>query len=89
MLRVPRAHLEMQGIGYRHPVWSHGLAHGELGVAREALDLADPSPAEPHRWHRQLLCDVAVQDLAAGTEERGAGILEHLFIGPQATLGLS
>lgn len=84
----PRMHLEMQGLGYRHPVWSHGLPHGELEVAREALDLRDPSPADGHRWHRQLLCDVEVQDRAAGGTEHGVGVLEHLFIGPYAPLGL-
>ena len=84
----PRAHLEMQGLGYRHPVWSHGLAHGELEVAREAIDLTDPDPADLHRWHRQLLCDVAAVDRAAGTTEHGTGILEHLVIGPYAPLQL-
>jgi hypothetical protein len=85
---APRMHLEMQGIGYRHPVWSHGLPHGELEVAREALDLSDPAPDQPNRWHRQVLCDVAVRDRAGGTEDTGTGVLEHLIIGPYAPLGL-
>lgn len=84
---TPRAHLEMQGIGYRHPEWSHGLPHGELEVAREALDLAGAATDQPNRWHRQLLCDIAAVG-ADGTEEAGVGILEHLFIGPYAPLDL-
>ncbi|WP_026910278.1 hypothetical protein [Patulibacter minatonensis] len=88
LVYTPRMHLEMQGIGYRHPVWSHGLPHGELEVAVEALDLTDPAPDEPHRWHRQVLCDVAVRDRGAGTEDQGTGVLEHLFIGPYGPLGL-
>lgn len=85
---TPRAHLEMQGLGYRHPVWSHGLAHGELAVARETLDLRDPSPGDLHRWHRQLLCDIEAVDGAGGTREHGTGVLEHLFVGPYAPLAL-
>ncbi len=54
----PRAHLEMQGIGYRHPEWTHGLPHGEYRLAREVLDLSAPDPSLLHRWHRQLLCEV-------------------------------
>jgi hypothetical protein len=84
---TPRAYLEMQGLGYRHPVWSHGLVHGELEVAREAIDLHAPSPRDLNRWHRQLLCDVTATS-AAGSE-RGTGVLEHLFIGPYAPLGLT
>lgn len=86
---TPRMHLEMQGLGYRHPVWSHGLPHGELEVEREAIDLRDPSPEDGYRWHRQVLCDVAVTDRASGATERGTGVLEHLFIGPYAPLGLA
>jgi hypothetical protein len=78
----------MQGIGYRHPVWSHGLAHGELEVAREALDLRDPSPAEPHRWHRQLLSRVTCTH-EDGRTETGTGLFEHLMIGPSRPHGLT
>ncbi|WP_354700651.1 hypothetical protein DSM112329_00936 [Paraconexibacter sp. AEG42_29] len=85
---APRTHLEMQGLGYRHPVWSHGLAHGELEVAREAIDLTSPSPDELHRWHRQVLCDVTATDAVTGDAEHGTGVLEHLIIGPYAPLGL-
>jgi hypothetical protein len=81
----PVAHLEMQGLGYRHPRWTHGTPHGELEVEREALDLRDPDPAHLHRWHRQLLCEVEVD----GADAPGRGVLEHLVIGPYAPLGLS
>ena len=80
----PRTHLEMQGLGYRHPEWAHGTPHGELASAREALTLVDAEPGALHRWHRQVLCDVE----AAGGAERGVAILEHLIIGEYAPLGL-
>lgn len=80
---APRHHLEMQGIGYFHPRWAHGLAHGELEVERETLTLAATAPGHSPGWHRQLLCAVTASDGTAGT-----GILEHLFIGPYAPLGL-
>jgi len=80
----PRAHLEMQGIGYGHPTWAHGLPHGELTVDTERIDLTGPDPAHAHRRHRQLLCDVAVN----GEDVGATGVLEHLFLGPYHPLGL-
>jgi hypothetical protein len=77
----PIAHLEMQGIGYRHPEWTHGSYRGrELDVAREDIDLDASSPADLHRWHRQLLCRVT-RTAPDGSVEHGTGLLEHLFIG--------
>lgn len=80
----PRAHLEMQGIGYQHPTWTHGLPHGELAVEHESIELTDPDPGQINRWHRQLLCDVEVN----GADVGATGVLEHLVIGPYAPLGL-
>jgi hypothetical protein len=85
----PIAHLEMQGIGYRHPGWSHGTFRmKELDITREDIDLAAAGPDELHRWHRQLLCRVSC---SAGEErtETGIGLLEHLFIGEHRPLGLA
>ncbi len=84
---TPHAHLEMQGIGYRHPTWSHGLPHGELEVAREAIALDTADPGDLHRWHRQLACEVAVE--ALGAPQAAVGVLEHLIIGPYRPLGLT
>lgn len=80
---APRHHLEMQGIGYFHPRWAHGLAHGELETERETLAPASTEPGFAPGWHRQLLCTVTASDGTAGT-----GLLEHLFVGPYAPLGL-
>ncbi|HYF25238.1 MAG TPA: hypothetical protein VD931_05830 [Baekduia sp.] len=84
----PVAHLEMQGIGYRHPTWVHGGYRGkELDVAREDVDLDASSPGDLHRWHRQLLCRVR-RTGEDGSLDEGMGLLEHLFIGEHAPLGL-
>jgi hypothetical protein len=80
----PVAHLEMQGLGYRHPQWGHGMPHGEFRLAREILDLAGPDPSLLHRWHRQLLCEVDVD----GAPDPVRGLLEHLIIGRYHPLGL-
>jgi hypothetical protein len=80
----PTSHLEMQGIGYRHPEWSHGAAHGAFKLEREVLDLTVADPTHMNRWHRQMLCDVDV----AGESRPARGILEHLFIGRYHPLGL-
>ncbi|CAB4961719.1 unannotated protein [freshwater metagenome] len=57
---------------------------------RPAADRTGPAalPGERERWHRQVLCDVAVTDRASGATEQGTGVLEHLFLGPYAPLGL-
>jgi hypothetical protein len=85
----PLMHHEMQGIGYRHPQWAHGVFRmKELDVAREDITLADADPAAAHQWHRQILCRVTASS-EDGTSETGLGILEHLFIGEHQPLGLS
>jgi hypothetical protein len=87
----PLMHLEMQGIGYRHPQWSHGVFRlKELDVAREDITLAGADPAAPHRWHRQLLCRVrAVAEDGGALAGEWLGVLEHLFIGEHRPLGLA
>jgi len=81
---TPKAHLEMQGIGYRHPTWTHGTPHGEFELGRERIVLDHDETGALHRWHRQLLCDVEVD----GRPGAAAGVLEHLIIGEQHPLGL-
>jgi len=78
----------MLGLGYGHPQWSHGLAHGELTVAREDLKLAQVDVRQPHHLHVQALCRVVTRD-GSGKEEVGRGILEQLVIGPHAPSGFS
>jgi hypothetical protein len=85
-----RAHLEMQGIGYRHPEWAHGMPQGNFRLAREVLDLASADPAALHQLHRQVLCEVDVlrADGSDGSAGPARGLLEHLIIGRYHPLGL-
>ena len=76
----------MLGIGYGHPKWGHGLAHGELAVEREDFILADMDAHLPHHLHIQALSKVTYQD-AAGHKRVGRGVLEQLVLGPHAPSG--
>jgi hypothetical protein len=78
----------MSGLGYGHPVWGHGLAHGALEVAREDRRLADVKMAAPDNLHIQALCQVTSID-AAGRQEVGRGVLEQLALGPHRPSGLT
>ena len=84
----PRLDIRMLGLGYGHPRWGHGLAHGELAVEREDFVLADLSPQVPHHLHVQALCDVTMTD-PDGHERRGRGVLEQLALGPHAPSGFT
>lgn len=76
----------MIGLGYGHPKWSHGVAHGELAVEREDIVLADAGAQVPFHLHVQALCEATFTD-GAGRVREGRGILEQLAIGPHAPSG--
>ena len=78
----------MLGLGYGHPKWSHGLAHGALAVEREDLKLSDVDVRLPHPLHVQALCKVIYRD-NAGAEQVGRGVLEQLVLGPQSPSGFA
>ncbi|MDQ2860582.1 MAG: hypothetical protein M3T55_07640 [Pseudomonadota bacterium] len=78
----------MLGLGYGHPRWGHGLAHGPLAVEREDVALADVDVRLPEHLHVQALCKVTYRD-GAGREAVGRGVLEQLVIGPHAPSGFS
>src|SRR5690606_3831070 len=82
----PLRELFMLGLGYGHPKWGHGLAHGELAVEREDLTLAEADPRLPAHLHVQALSEATYTD-AAGRVRRGMGILEQLALGPHAPSG--
>jgi hypothetical protein len=78
----------MLGLGYGHPQWAHGLAHGALAVEREDFKLADIDRRLPQHLHVQAFCKVTSKSDGAA-EEVGAGILEQLVIGPHAPSGFT
>ena len=82
----PEYEFFMLGLGYGHPKWTHGMAHGELTVEREDLKLADVDVRQMHHLHVQAVCKVTLTD-AAGNRQVGRGVLEQLVIGPHAPSG--
>ncbi len=84
----PEVTFFMQGLGYTHPKWGHGLNHGELEVEREDLKLAEADVRLPHHLHIQALSKV-VWKSGRGETQTGRGILEQLVIGPHAPSGFT
>jgi hypothetical protein len=84
----PEVTFFMQGLGYTHPKWGHGLNHGEFEIEREDLTLADADVRLPHHLHIQALSKV-VWKSGRGETQAGRGILEQLVIGPHAPSGFS
>lgn len=77
----------MLGLGYGHPKWGHGLAHGALSVEREDFDLSKMDPKLPHHLHVQALSRVTYR--AGDRVAVGRGVLEQLVIGPHAPSGFT
>jgi hypothetical protein len=81
----------MQGLGYIHPQWGHGVHHGPLRVAHDVIELsaaeAELKAGKMENLHIQTLAEVSLQ--AQGTTHKGVGVIEQLFIGPHAPSGFS
>lgn len=73
----------MRGIGYAHPIWKHGSAHGELAVGRESIALGDFDPRNPHDMHSQNIVR------ARWGDRIGVGVLEQIILGPHQPTGLT
>ena len=78
----------MVGLGYGHPKWGHGMAHGELSVEREDLKLSEVDDRLPQFLHIQALSRVTFQG-PGGMTAVGRGVLEQLAIGPHAPSGFT
>ena len=78
----------MLGLGYGHPSWGHGMAHGPLSTAREDFKLAELDPRLPQHLHIQALSEVTYI-APNGRESRGRGVLEQLALGPHAPSGFA
>ncbi len=86
-MRVSLAPVEtfyMQGLGYAHPTWGHGMFVGPDERMSEQRVLADVDPGDVANHHVQHLCR-ATRD--GGVE--GWGLLEILVRGPHAPSGLT
>jgi hypothetical protein len=83
---TPLYNFRMLGLGYGHPKWGHGVAHGELAVEREDIVLADVDPKLPQHLHVQALSEVTMRS-PDGRERTGRGLLEQLALGPHGPSG--
>ena len=73
----------MQGIGYHHPYWAHGRAHGELEFGRDSITLDEVDPSDLTRGHIQTV-------VRARTGDRtGIGVLEQVVYGAHDPTGFS
>jgi hypothetical protein len=79
----------MQGLGYIHPEWNHGMHHGALRVGFDEIELAageaQLKSGKMENLHVQTLSEVALA--VDGVTHKGQGVIEQLFIGPHAPSG--
>lgn len=73
----------MQGIGYGHPKWGHGLYVGENASEYDAFKLSDVNEREPLYQHIQAVCRAKL-----GARD-GMGILEMMIIGAHRKSGFN
>lgn len=73
----------MQGIGYGHPTWGHGMFVGPDERSHDEFVTADADETDLLLQHVQIVSD-AVRDDGA----RGRGVLEMMIVGPHAPSGL-
>ncbi len=78
----PLVTFRMRGIGYTHPQFSHGSAHGDLEVGGETLDLSAIDHGDPTMIHVQTLSRIH------SNLGEGMGVLEQLVFGDHEPTGL-
>jgi hypothetical protein len=71
----------MNGLGYAHPKWGHGLWQGELRVDAEVWKESDLTPGNPFHNHIHNLVRARLG------EKRGVGLLEQILFGPLSRYG--
>jgi hypothetical protein len=80
-------HFYMQGIGYTHPEWGHGMDRGPLDVGHETLDLATVNDRDPRFIHIQAISPAELD--VGGRTHKGIGVVEQMFIGPHEGTGMT
>lgn len=79
----PVLRFHMRGIGYRHPVWGHGLWHGDLAIGRDDFRPDDLDPLAIDCSHVQQVVRARCGD------DHGIGVLEQYSLGPHAPSGFT
>jgi hypothetical protein len=73
----------MNGLGYAHPRWGHGLWQGELALEGEHWKEGDLQPGNPFHQHLHNLVHARIG------AKRGIGLLEQILLGPHARYGFT
>jgi hypothetical protein len=71
----------MNGLGYAHPRWGHGVWQGELAVESESWKEGDLQAGNPFHQHLHNLVRARLG------EKRGVGLLEQILLGPHERYG--
>jgi hypothetical protein len=71
----------MNGLGYAHPRWGHGVWQGELAVEGEHWKEGDLQAGNPFHQHLHNLVRARLG------EKRGVGLLEQILLGPHERYG--
>ena len=73
----------MNGLGYAHPTWGHGVWQGELKVEAESWKESELAPGNPFHNHIHNLVSAKLG------EKRGVGLLEQILFGPLSRYGFT
>jgi hypothetical protein len=73
----------MNGLGYAHPRWGHGIWQGELAVEGESWKESDLQPGNPFHQHLHNLVRAKLGS------KSGVGLLEQILLGPHAGYGFT
>jgi hypothetical protein len=73
----------MNGLGYAHPRWGHGVWQGELVVEGEHWKEGDLQAGNPFHQHLHNLVHARIG------AKRGIGFLEQILLGPHARYGFT
>jgi hypothetical protein len=71
----------MNGLGYAHPKWGHGVWQGELKVEAEVWKETELTAGNPFHNHLHNLVTARLGD------QRGVGALEQILFGPLSRYG--
>jgi len=81
-----RGHFYMNGLGYTHPEWGHGMDHGTSEVGYDRIDLNQVNDNDFANLHIQAVADVTIEQ--GGSVIQGRGLVEQFFLGEHAPTGL-
>jgi len=79
----PMLAFQMQGIGYGHPDFGHGMWKGEEAIKSERWNVFEQNPLEPRGLHVQQVCRARMGS------QVGVGLCEQVVFGPHAPSGFT